>query len=122
MSSITQKPYSPASSTTHRRFETLDAYSVPFQRDPHGARPATSEGLDRPVVARLLRVDHRTGPDEIGGDEVLQLQRSVADQDLLRRDPVFAGKLLAQRRVTGLLAVLQYDAGIRPDRRVETST
>src|SRR5687768_4212296 len=81
----------------------------------------TSEGLDRPIVARLLSIDRRTRPYEIGRDEILQLQRAVADQNLLRRGPVFAGQLLAQRSVAGLLAILQYDIGILPDRRVETS-
>ena len=149
MSSITQKPYSSASSTTLRRFvqgnrrpcrvleirhevqegrdlsfqrrlEPLDADAVLFQRYPHGARPAAPERLDRPVVAGLFRIDCRTWPDEIGRDEVLQLQRAVADQDLLRRDSVFSSQLLPQRRVARLLAILQHDVWILPDRRVET--
>ena len=73
--------------------------------------PRRLEGLDRPVVARLLRIDCGTGLDEIGRDEILQLQRNRCRSGSPLMRPHIAGQFLAQRRVARLLTVLQHDAG-----------
>jgi hypothetical protein len=97
----------------------LDAYAVLLERDADRARPAAPERLDRPVIARLFRIDGRTLTDQARRHEVLQLQGTVADQNLFGRDPVLLGQLPAQRRVAALLPVLQDNTRVLANNRVQ---
>src|SRR5215216_6444790 len=136
MSSNTQKPYSPASSRILCRFSSESVAPDGFWKSGTRYRkagtsrssaassrsmlmPSSSNGA-RAVVAGLFCVDRSAGPDQIGRYKVLQLQRSVADQNLFRGDPVLRGQLLAQRRVATLLAVLQDNVRIFAHHRGET--
>src|SRR3712207_7524338 len=66
--------------TLFRSLEPLDADTVSLQGDADHVRAAPPEGLDRAVIARLLGEHSRAGADEPGRDEILEVQRAVADQ------------------------------------------
>ena len=69
-------------------FEDVKVDPIRLQRNADDPRPTASEGAEGAIVAGALDQDAGPGSDQVGSQQIHQLQRAVGDEDLRLVDAV----------------------------------